>query len=75
MERCGFSRTFQNGSYPWKNTPLALTQGHDLHQCKSRSCPAVHLHDWLLTPRAYTSPPTSSPRTSETLITLRADEI
>lgn len=35
-----------------KNRPLALTQGNDLYQSKSCTCPAVHLHDWLLTHRA-----------------------
>lgn len=58
-----------------KNTPLALTQGNDLRQPKSCACPAVHLHDRLLTHRASTAPSVSSPRCSETLITLRVDEI
>lgn len=57
-----------------KNTALALTQGNDLHQSKSCTGPAVHLHDRLLMHRAYT-PSVSSPRCSETPITLRADEI
>lgn len=58
-----------------KNTPLALTQGNDLCQPKSCACPAVHLHDRLLTHHASTAPSVSSPWCSETLITLRVDEI